>query len=317
MQRDGLNSSLNFSEYIKTLSEVETEDLNVKLNSCGYQSSDEVSDLLNTVELFIQDNNLSFNISKEDLWHELLNNGYDLGDRILQLESPAIYGADVEELQEYLSRLGFYSSPINSVFNNNLENSIKQFQENRGLSVDGVVGMETSVEIRKLLRPNMNTSLNEAVKSFKRDLNTISICFDVDNIGNYKEQNDLYREIKNQCNEMGVSVYFSSEVAQDGNEENSVKYINKLNPTLFIKLAFNESELIINYFKGKHSFSIIGEQLSEKIKIDNNTNSKGKSLPLLKNTRSVSLIFNGNFYQFNIKKLIKALVLGLRDIYNY
>ena len=317
MQRDGLNSSLNFSEYIKTLSEIETEDLNVKLNSCGYQSSDEVSDLLNTVELFIQDNNLSFNISKEDLWHELLNNGYDLGDRILQLESPAIYGADVEELQEYLSRLGFYSSPINSVFNSNLENSIKQFQENRGLSVDGVVGMETSVEIRKLLRPNMNTSLNEAVKSFKRDSNTISICFDVDNIGNYKEQNDLYREIKNQCNEMGVSVYFSSEVAQDGNEENSVKYVNKLNPTLFIKLAFNESELIINYFKGKHSFSIIGEQLSEKIKIDNNTNSKGKSLPLLKNTRSVSLIFNGNFYQFNIKKLIKGLVLGLRDIYNY
>ena len=51
MQRDGLNSSLNFSEYIKTLSEIETEDLNVKLNSCGYQSSDEVSDLLNTVEL--------------------------------------------------------------------------------------------------------------------------------------------------------------------------------------------------------------------------------------------------------------------------
>ena len=51
MQRDGLNSSLNFSEYIKTLSEIETEDLNVKLNSCGYQSSDEVSDLLNTVEI--------------------------------------------------------------------------------------------------------------------------------------------------------------------------------------------------------------------------------------------------------------------------
>ena len=75
------------------------------------------------------------------------------------------------------------------------------------------------------------------------------VGFDVDNIGNYKEQNDLYREIKNQCNEMGVSVYFSSEVAQDGNEENSVKYVNKLNPTLFIKLAFNESEFIINYFK--------------------------------------------------------------------
>ena len=39
------------------------------------------------------------------LMNELLNNGYVLGDRILQLQSPALYGADVEELQEYLSRL--------------------------------------------------------------------------------------------------------------------------------------------------------------------------------------------------------------------
>ena len=185
MLRDGLNTSLNFSEYIKLLTETEAEDLNIKLNSCGYQSSDNLNDLLNTVELFIEDQNLSKEITKENLWNELLNNGYVLGDRILQLQSPTLYGADVEELQEYLSRLGFFSDPINSIFNSNLEVSVKQFQENRGLSVDGVVGMYTSIEIRKLLRPNLGTSLNEAVKSFKRDSNTISICFDVDNIGNY------------------------------------------------------------------------------------------------------------------------------------
>ena len=218
MLRDGLNTSLNFSEYIKSLTETEAEDLNIKLNSCGYQSSDNLNDLLNTVELFIEDQNLSKEITKENLWNELLNNGYVLGDRILQLQSPALYGADVEELQEYLSRLGFFSDPINSIFNGNLEVSVKKFQENRGLSVDGVVGMYTSIEIRKLLRPNLGTSLNEAVKSFKRDSNTISICFDVDNIGNYKEQNDFYQKIKTHCTEVGVSVYFSSEVNQDNNE---------------------------------------------------------------------------------------------------
>ena len=315
MLRDGLNTSLNFSEYIKLLTETEAEDLNIKLNSCGYQSSDNLNDLLNTVELFIEDQNLSKEITKENLWNELLNNGYVLGDRILQLQSPALYGADVEELQEYLSRLGFFSDPINSIFNGNLEVSVKQFQENRGLSVDGVVGMYTSIEIRKLLRPNLGTSLNEAVKSFKRDSNTISICFDVDNIGNYKEQNDFYQKIKTHCTEMGVSVYFSSELNQNNNEENVVSYVNKLNPSLFLKFAFKDSGVSINYFKGKHSLSIIGEQLSNKIELDKEITSQGKSLPILKKTKSVTLIFNGNFYQFNIEELITIIVNELRDIY--
>ena len=315
MLRDGLNNNLNFTKYITTLSKTETEDLNTKLNSCGYQSSNSLEDMLSTVELFIEDQNLSRNISKENLWNELLNNGYVLGDRILQLQSPAIYGADVEELQEYLSRLGFFSEPINSTFNNNLETSVKQFQENRGLSVDGVVGMGTSIEIRKLLRPNMGTSLNEAVKSFKRGSNTISLCFDIDNIGNYKEQNAFYQKIKSICTEVGVSVYFSSEVNHSNNEENVIKYVNKLNPTLFIKFAFKESDLSVNYFKGKHSLSIIGERLSKKIELNKVMTSQGKAFNLLKNTRSVTLIFNGNFYQISIKKLISLLVVELRDTF--
>ena len=91
MLRDGLNTSLNFSEYIKLLTETEAEDLNIKLNSCGYQSSDNLNDLLNTVELFIEDQNLSKEITKENLWNELLNNGYVLGDRILQLQLSLIH----------------------------------------------------------------------------------------------------------------------------------------------------------------------------------------------------------------------------------
>ena len=218
-------------------------------------------------------------------------------------------------MQEYLSRLGFFSEPINSTFSNSLETSVKQFQENRGLSVDGVVGMDTSIEIRKLLRPNMGTSLNEAVKSFKRSSSKISLCFDIDNIGNYKEQNAFYQKIKNICTEIGVSVYFSSEVNQNNNEENVVKYVNKLNPTLFIKFAYKESDSCIYHFKGKHSLSIIGEQLSKKIELDNGITSQGKSLSLLKNTRSVTLIFNGNFYQFNTENIIYSMVAELRDAY--
>ena len=177
MLRDGLTTNLNFTKYLQELSTEELDDLTTKLNSCGYSVSKNIEELINFVELFIEDHNLAKNISKEHLWLELLNNGYVLGDRILFLSNPVIYGSDVEELQEYLSRLGFYSEPINSTFDGNVSKSVRLFQENRGLSVDGTVGLETAGEIRRLLRPTMKTSLNEAVKSFKGRTSNFSICF--------------------------------------------------------------------------------------------------------------------------------------------
>ena len=314
MLRDGLTTNIRFTEYLQELSTEESDDLTIKLNSCGYPVSKNIEELINIVELFIEDHNLGKNISKEHLWLELLNNGYVLGDRILLLSNPIIYGSDVEELQEYLSRLGFYSDPINSTFDSSVSKSVKLFQENRGLSVDGTVGLETAAEIRKLLRPTMNTSLNEAVKSFKRRTSNFSICFDIENQGDYKEQIGLYQKIKDFCNENSLNVSFSSEIKQDTDEQNSIEYVNKVNPTLFLSLR-DSTDLKVIFFKGKHSSSFIGERISKKIESKMSFVSEGKSLSVLKNTKSVTLVINGNFYQYNVINLLANVVDELKEIY--
>ena len=314
MLRDGLTTNSSFTKYLQELSTEELDDLTIKLNSCGYPGSKNIEELINLVELFIEDHNLTKNISKEHLWLELLNNGYVLGDRILLLSNPTIYGSDVEELQEYLSRLGFYSDPINSTFNSSVSKSVKLFQENRGLSVDGTVGLETAAEIRKLLRPTMNTSLNEAMKSFRRRTSTFSICFDIENQGDYKEQIGLYQKIKDFCNENNLNVSFSSEITQDSDKKNSIEYVNKVNPTLFLSLR-DSTDLKVVFFKGKHSSSLIGERISKKIESTMGFISEGKSLPVLKNTKSVTLVINGNFYQYNVINLLTIIVEELKEIY--
>ena len=314
MLRDGLTTNLNFTKYLQELSNEELDDLTIKLNSCGYPSSKNIEELINLVELFIEDHNLSKDISKELLWLELLNNGYVLGDRLLLLSKPIIYGSDVEELQEYLSRLGFYSEPINSSFDNNVSKAVKLFQENRGLSIDGTVGLETSAEIRKLLRPTLNTSLNEAVKSFKKGSSNLSICFDVENQGDYKEQIGLYQKIKDFCKENNLNVSFSSEITQDTDEKNSIEYVNKINPTLFLSLR-NSVDSKINYFQGKHSSSLIGERISKKIESSVGFISEGRSSSILKNTKSVTLVINGNFYQYAIIDLLSCVLMELKEIY--
>ena len=137
------------------------------------------------VELFLSDYNLDKSISKDGLWLELLNHGYSLGDRILNYSNPVLKGSDVEELQELLSRLGFYSEPINSEYGQELMKSVQAFQENRGLTTDGVVGLNTATEIKKLIRPNLDNSLNEAIKGFRPRGSMLNVCVNVENVGDY------------------------------------------------------------------------------------------------------------------------------------
>ena len=53
MLRDGLTTNLNFTKYLQELSNEELDDINIKLNSCGYPGSKNVEELINLVELFI------------------------------------------------------------------------------------------------------------------------------------------------------------------------------------------------------------------------------------------------------------------------
>jgi hypothetical protein len=286
--------------YIDELSSDELLDLSNKIQAAGYQFPADAVECKALVELFLNDYNLNKNISKENLWLELLNHGYDLGDRILNFSNPVLKGSDVEELQEMLSRLGFYSEPINSEYTKELMKAVEAFQENRGLGVDGVVGLNTAIEIKKLIRPTLDKSLNEAIKGFKPAGSTFNICINVENNGEYREQVVFYELIKGAGTENGMNVTFVSEAGEEMSKENIISFVNKINPSLFLTFENSETQSV-NYFVGKHSISNIGKKLADEISGKLNFDSTGKNNMLLKNTRAVSLVINGNFYQINVK----------------
>ena len=300
MPKGGSTINLDVASLLKSLSNIELDDLRNKLIYAGYATSEDIIELIAAVSLFIDDKNLNFLENKEDLWVELINHGYKLGDRILNFSKPELRGSDVEELQELLSRLGFYSEPINGVFNTYLAESVTEFQENRGLSVDGNVGLDTVHEIKMLIRPNLNTSLNEAIKSISPNLNTstlgYTVCFDIPNDEEYAEQIETYEIIKKICLENNITSSFASEISQDVKEENIINYVNKLQPTLFISFK-KSSESSIAFFKGSFTESRFGNSMAKKISSQLKIDMYGKAHNLLKNTKSVSLIFFGNFYQ--------------------
>ncbi len=280
------------------MSSDELLDLSNKIQAAGYQLPADSVECKSLVELFLNDYNLEKTISKENLWLELLNHGYDLGDRILNFSNPVLRGSDVEELQEMLSRLGFYSEPINSEYTKELMKAVETFQENRGLGVDGVVGLNTAVEIKKLIRPTLDKSLNEAIKGFKPAGSALIICINIENIGEYREQVVFYESIKGAGTEKGMNITFASEAGEEMSKENIISFVNKINPSLLLTFENNETQSV-DYFKGKHSESSIGKRLAAEIGAKLNFDSVGKNNMLLKNTKAVSLVINGNFYQIN------------------
>ena len=297
--------------YIDELSSDELLDLSNIIQAAGYQFPADLVECKSLVELFLNDYNIEKSISKENLWLELLNQGYDLGDRILNFSNPVLKGSDVEELQEMLSRLGFYSEPINSEYTKELMKAVEGFQENRGLSVDGVVGLNTAIEIKKLIRPSLDKSLNEAIKGFKPTGSSFNICINIENYGEYREQVVFYESIKEVGTKNGMSITFASEAGEEMSKENIISFVNKINPSLFITFE-NSKTQSVNYFEGKHSVSSIGKKLAERFGSELNLDSVGKNNLLLKNTRAVSLVINGNFYQINVNTLFDIV----SEVYN-
>ena len=289
-------------------------DLSNKIQAAGYRFPENSIECRSLIELFLSDYNLEKSISKDNLWLELLNHGYSLGDRILNSSNPVLKGSDIEELQELLSRLGFYSEPINSEYTKELMKSVEAFQENRGLTIDGVVGLNTVTEIKKLIRPNLDNSLNEAIKAFKRPGSMLNVCIYVENIGEYKEQVVFYESLKELANKSGIKVSFASEAGETLTKENIISFVNKINPSVFLTFE-NNQQPTVDYFQGKHSISNIGKKLAEIIssKIDKSPN--GKNNMLLKNTRAVSIIINGNFYQINLDSIFDVISNVYSDIY--
>lgn len=86
-------------------------------------------------------------------WQELVEAGYSLGDRVLYLRYPSFRGDDVRTLQERLNVLGFDPGREDGIFGEQADRAVREFQENVGISPDGIVGAATLRALDRLRPP--------------------------------------------------------------------------------------------------------------------------------------------------------------------
>jgi len=71
-------------------------------------------------------------------------------ERILKVQEPYITGKDVREVQIRLKDLGYYSGPINGIYDKTTAKAVMDFQIAENLSVDGMVGRKTLQKMAEL-----------------------------------------------------------------------------------------------------------------------------------------------------------------------
>jgi len=76
-------------------------------------------------------------------WATLIEAGHQLGDRMIYLRSPMYRGDDVMQLQQQLGALGFDAGWVDGIFGPDTEAALRDFQQNQGLTPDGILGRDT------------------------------------------------------------------------------------------------------------------------------------------------------------------------------
>ena len=133
-------------------------DIQDRLIQLGYSIGDDPAgsygaDTEAAVEAFQRDRSLTPDgMVGRETWRTMVDAGYRLGDRLLYYRMPMLHGDDVSTLQHDLNALGFDAGIVDGIFGPDSLRAVLEFQQNRGMAEDGIVGTGVIDELALMTR---------------------------------------------------------------------------------------------------------------------------------------------------------------------
>jgi N-acetylmuramoyl-L-alanine amidase len=133
-------------------------DIQSRLAALGFSSDPDLDGVFGpgtrrAVEEFQRSRNLAVDgLVGRETWRILVDAGFTLGDRLLYHKMPTLHGDDVAALQRDLNALGFDPEYVDGVFGPATLRAVMDFQQNRHMAEDGIVGPEFVEELTLMVR---------------------------------------------------------------------------------------------------------------------------------------------------------------------
>ncbi len=233
-----------------------------------------------------------------DTWRTLVEAGYRLGDRMLYHRVPMMRGDDIAELQRRLNSLGFDAGKVDGSFGPDTLVALLDFQANRRMAEDGIVGREVVAELDLMARATMKHG-REAVRERQwlaalpsrlagHRVYVDAFCRSDDEAAACWEAAVEFGSVIQQLG--GVPVYSRSADTTPTERVRAMR-ANRLATDFVVSFAHpRDGEAAVFYFSSRHSHSAAGEKVAAALADALGLLSGGRSVSILKDTRAPAVL---------------------------
>ncbi len=232
-----------------------------------------------------------------DTWRSLVAAGYLLGERSVYHRVPMMRGDDVADLQRRLNSLGFDAGKVDGIFGPDTQRALLDFQANRRLPEDGVAGREVAAELALMTRATAKEG-RELVRERQwladlphhvagQRIYVDAFCRDTtEQDATWSAALTFSRIIQ----DLGAYPILSRAADSEPTERVRALRANREAADLVVSFAMAREEEAVYYFSSAHSSSAAGASLASEVAECLGVPSKGRSIPMLKNTRSPAIV---------------------------
>ncbi len=253
-----------------------------------------------------------------DTWRELVEAGRVLGDRILYYRRPVMRGDDVQTLQHRLNLLGFATGKEDGIFGPETQQGVIEFQESRRIAEDGIVGPVMLAELERVGRAigeagRHAVAERQWLREHPRSIAGLRVCVDPA-CRTKQEAHDSWAAASGAVTaltDFAAIPIFSRSQDVWADESLRARHCNEVGADFVI--AFMDphpGDPGVYHFATSTSHSEVGARLGQHVARILNLASKGRTAPILRETRAPTILVATDLLD---EALGKAVALALED----
>ena len=301
----------------------QVEDVQARLRAAGIPVDDEPGVFGESTKRAVRDFQQRRGILVDGIvgphtWSELVEAGWDVGDRVLYLKVPPMRGDDVLRLQVALNALGFDAGREDGIFGRNTYDAVRRFQREYAIPEDGIAGPQTYAALAGLRadRPVTAARLREELsRSEHRGLHGALVVIDPGHGGRDRGEQrmstwceadlcwDIANRLARRLAEAGAAVRFTRTEAEGPDVTDRARLANELGADLLVSLHLNAHSGAAAAGASTYYFprSSAGELLADTVQRHltklglGDCRSHARSYPILKETRMPAVLIEPAF----------------------